>query len=302
MAPHRTSRGREIFRILSFDGGGVRGVLSARLAERLEARESGFLASFDLLAGTSTGGLIAAGLASGRTPGEIVGLFRERAAEVFDDSWLDDLRDLGKLTGADYATAPLKRILRQWFARSTLGDLKKPLMVPAFDLDATDEAGIRRWKPKYFHNFPGPDSDAGESVVDVLLRACAAPTYFPSYQGYIDGGVVGGNPSMAALALALDPRAGGRALEQIMVFSLGTGLSPAFIRGNRHDWGVAQWARPLARIMSEGAAGVADFQCRQLLGERYVRLDPVLPEPIALDAADRIDRLIEIADETPLDV
>ena len=75
------------------------------------------------------------------------------------------------------------------------------------DLSARDRAdpSKRHWKPKFFHNLErGGSKDGGELVVDVALRTSAAPTYFPSYQGYVDGGVVANNPTMAALAQALD--------------------------------------------------------------------------------------------------
>ena len=75
------------------------------------------------------------------------------------------------------------------------------VLIPSFQLDnQAPHAGQRQWKPKFFHNYPGPDSDGAELVVDVAMRTSAAPIYFPTYQSYIDGGVVANDPSMAALA------------------------------------------------------------------------------------------------------
>ena len=81
------------------------------------------------------------------------------------------------------------------------------------------------------------------------------------------------NPSLAALAQALDPRAAGRSLAEIRLLSLGAGLEPKYITGRHVDWGWGQWARPLVSLMVSGVMGVADFQCEQILGPRYHRLD-----------------------------
>ena len=144
------------------------------------------------------------------------------------------------------------------------------------------------------HNFPGPDSDAEEKVVDVALRTGAAPTYFPIYQGYVDGGVVANNPSMCALAQALHPEAGGQKLEEVTLLSMGTGIISKYLPEKDSDWGLAQWAPHLFSIMIEGGVGLADYQCRQLLGERYLRIDPVLPASVGIDRLDEIPIFQEI--------
>jgi len=284
------------YRILSIDGGGIRGVYAAALLDRLAAALPAFLDHVDLIAGTSTGGIIALGLADGLAPSALVKLYKDNADKIFDDSWLDDLKDLGGLSGADYDNGQLRDVLKGVFKRKKLAGLGKRVLVPAFDLDnGKVRAKARMWKPKFFHNLPGPDSDGSESVVDVALRTSAAPTYFPSYQGYIDGGVVANNPSMAALAQALDDDAANQPLKNIRLFSVGTGLNPTYIEGQELDWGFAQWAKPLITLMIDGVMGVADYQCAHLLDEHYHRLAPVLPEAIALDDVDKIDDLIRYA-------
>jgi len=289
------------YRILAFDGGGIRGLCAAVWVRRLEDKLPGVLDRVDLFAGTSTGAVIALALAAKLQPGELVDLISAQASAVFDDSWLDDLRDFGRLIGAQYDSKNLQKVLSDVFGANRLGDLDKKVVIPAFQLDNRGREGQpRTWKPKFFHNFPGRDSDSGERIVDVALRSCAAPTYFPSYQGYIDGGVVANNPSMAALAQALDAASGRRRLESIRLLSIGTGLNPAYIRGERLDWGLAQWARPIIALMLEGMMGVADYQCERLLGERYHRLQPPLERSIPLDAADRVDALARFASRVPL--
>ena len=263
------------FRILALDGGGIKGLFTAELLGRIAEARPRLLERVNLIAGTSSGGILALGLAAGRSPAELAELFRRHAAAIFDDSIWDDVQDLGRAVGADYSLRGLQRVLREEFGEATLGQLGTRVLVPAFDLDAAPADGRpRMWKPKFFHNFPGADSDRREPVVDVALRTSAAPTYFPAYQGYIDGGVVANNPSVAALALALDRRAGGCGLREIVLLSLGAGAEPKYIRGRSLNWGWSQWARPLVSLMIGGTTGVADFQCLQLLRERYFRLDP----------------------------
>ena len=291
------------FRILSLDGGGIRGLFTATLLGRLLARRRKLIDSADLIAGTSTGGILALGLAAGLEPSQLARLYREQGGRIFDDSAWDDIRDLGQAIGADYDQRALRGELVKQFGQATLGDLGKRVLVPAFDLDAPAKRGRpRMWKPKFFHNFPGSDSDRREKVVDVALRTSAAPTYFPTYQGYVDGGVVANNPSMAAVAQALDPRAAGRDLQDLVVLSIGTGTESTFIRGDRLDWGWAQWARPLVTLMISGVEGVADFQCRQLLGRRYFRLDHTFDRASALDDVrpETLERLVREAERVPL--
>jgi patatin-like phospholipase/acyl hydrolase len=222
---------------------------------------------------------------------------------VFADSVWDDIRDLGKLTGADYSNEPLRQAILELIGEITLGDLQKRVLVSSFDLDnePQEASALRTWKPKFFHNFPGEDSDADEQVVDVALRTGSAPAYFPIYQGYVDGGVVANNPSMCALAQALHPETGGQKLRRVTLLSMGTGINPRFLPQQNEDWGLAQWAPHLFSLMVEGSVGLADYQCKQFLGKRYLRINPVLPRPIGMDRVDQIPLLKEVAEEVNLD-
>jgi patatin-like phospholipase/acyl hydrolase len=206
------------YHILSLDGGGIRGLLTTILLERLEAAVPGFLSKIELFAGTSTGGILALGLAAGVTPTAARGLYEEKGPEVFADTLFDNVRDLGNAIGAQYGNAHLKRVLTEYFGEKILDDLlPNHVLISSFDLDNGPDqpAALRTWKPKFFHNFAGPDSDGKERVVDVALRSAAAPSFFPVYQGYADGGVFANNPSMAALAQALEPTTGQQNLSDI---------------------------------------------------------------------------------------
>ena len=236
------------YRILSLDGGGIRGVVSTVLLQRIGAElgGDGWLGEADLLAGTSTGGLIALGLANGADLAALRALYEVHGAEIFDDSWIDDLVDLGKIAGADYASENLAKLLRGTFGGdTTLGELGKRVLVTSFDLDNQDASPAkRRWKPKIFHNFPGARSDAGELAWKVGMYTSAAPTYFPSYEGYVDGGVYANNPAMCALAQSQSASWRARPqLAEVVLLSIGTGTSLVYVKGKTLDWGYAQWAK-----------------------------------------------------------
>ena len=263
----------------------MRGLFVCTLLARLEEASPGFLNRTDLFAGTSTGGILALGFANGSPPDELARLYRQHGAAIFDDSLWDDVVDIGKAIGADYTLDGLRLALRSHFAPALrLRDLPKRVLVPTFDLDAPANADHPRvWKPKFFHNYPGQDSDGEELVRDVALRTSAAPTYFPSYQGYIDGGVVANNPSMAALAQALALSGAGRRLDDVTLLSVGTGIEPKYIQGDTLNWGWTQWASPIVSLITNGLIGVADYQCRQLLGARYLRLNTFLDRAVPMD-------------------
>lgn len=289
------------YRILSLDGGGIRGLLSIVLLDRIGKEVPGWLDKADLLAGTSTGGIIALGIAHGVPLADTRALYEQKGRDIFDDSWLDNLKDLGNVAGAQYGNKALTRELRRFFGETRLKDLAKRVLIPAFDLDNENpDASRRAWSPKFFHNFAGPDSDGGWLAYKVALYTSAAPTFFPAVDGYIDGGVFANNPSMAALAQTQDHRALKKppSHDRIALLSIGTGTSLMRIERKNLDWGQAQWIKPLLNIMMDGVMGVADYQCRQILGNRYHRLAPVFPpdQVIGLDAVDRIPDLVKFAE------
>ena len=296
-----------MYRILAMDGGGIRGILTAVLLQRLEKAHPGFLAQIDLFAGTSTGGILALALAAGFTPARARELYETCGKRVFADTLLDDLRDLQigslpSLAGADYDIEPLVDVLHTQIGDLLLRDLPRKVLIATFDLDndPQDTFTVRTWKAKFFHNYPGEDSDGDQRAVDVAVRTSAAPTYFPIYQGYIDGGVIASNPAVCALAQALHPRTGGQTLGNVALLNVGTGFNPRYLEVQDGDWGLFQWAPHMVSLMLEGSAGVVEYQCRQILEEAYFRVNPLLPVPIGMDKINQIPLLKEVAWETDL--
>jgi patatin-like phospholipase/acyl hydrolase len=254
-----------------------------------------------MFAGTSTGGILALGLAAGLTPAQVRDLYVVNGKLIFDSSWTRNVVELGGISGAKYDNVNLKQILSETFGALKLSDLKPRVLIASFSLDnQSADPSSRTWNPKFFHNFPGADSDGDSLVVDVAMSTSAAPTYFPSYGVLVDGGVIANNPSMAALAQALDGRnqSNERAtLDELKLLSVGTGASLQYIAGQDHDWGDAQWIKPILNVMMDGSVGVADFECRQLLANRYCRIEPIFPagKSFAMDDVSKIVDLMDLA-------
>lgn len=286
------------YRILSMDGGGIRGTLTIRMIERLEEMTPGWLENVDMFAGTSTGGILALVLAAGLKPAHIRKIYQDLGEKVFADSFLDDVKDLGKLAGADYSLKPLHDMFVQVLGDICLGDLPKKVLISTFDLDnEVDSPGKpRSWKAKFFHNFPGEGSDAHERVADVGVMTSAAPTFFPIYKGFIDGGVVATNPSMCALAQALNKDTAAQRLRDVRVFSIGSGCNSQYITETDGDWGLTQWAPHLVGMMLDGGANLSDYQCRQILGSHYHRLNSVFHKNVEMDSVKDIGFLLQVAD------
>jgi patatin-like phospholipase/acyl hydrolase len=299
------------YRVLAIDGGGIRGIVTTVMMQRLAATPGieGFLEKVDLIAGTSTGGLLALGIARGKCLDEIHDFYVVDGPEIFDDSWIDDLLDLGKLRGADYKTAPMRRVLKRVLGENTtLGQLDKNVLITAFDLDNEHpDESKRTWKPKLFHNFKstsGNKDDRRELAYKVGLYTAAAPTYFPSVDGYVDGGVFANNPSMCALAQTQDERyvSYPKNMNDVVLLSLGTGTSLYHIKRKNLDWGYAQWIKPLISLILDGISGIADYQCTQMLRDRYHRLAPVFPPNVSIpmDAVKKIPDMISFAESLRL--
>lgn len=292
-------------RIISFDGGGVRGALTATLLLRLAEQFPGLLDKVDLLAGTSTGAMMTLGLASGKTPAEMVEVYsQENMKFVFSPASLGILMP-------KYGNKNLIALLHRYFQENLrMRDLRKVAMVTSFQLDDRED---KDWSPIFFHNYPPREemkvrSGWNDLVVDVALRSSACPTIFPSYQGYIDGGVMANNPGTAAISVALGQQPDKLKLSDIRLLSIGTGLIPTLIKDNTTGWGVFQWMfnpRPpnaaLLQILLDGVSEADSVMCGQMLQQNYYRLNPRLPGQMAIDNWRIVPTLVKIAQDFDLD-
>ncbi len=297
----------ERFRVISLDGGGVRGLVTAALLEQLMARVPDLLSRADLLAGTSSGGILALALASGRSPAHMRGLYLERSRQIFQRRAGEQTPDLVRHAGAFYDNRVLRRELkRELGAQTRLGDLSVPVMIPCFELDTRQpDPQMRSWQPRLIHTLDRDAPDAERLAWQVALYTSAAPGFFPSVDGFVDGGVFAPNPTLLASAeLLRRHRAGvGPPLPALRVLSLGTGITPRFVSGRRRDWPLSEWVENgLLEMMLDGMTESTHRQAEALLGEAYQRVNAPLPpgEPFSLDAAPRLGDLLECARQADL--
>ncbi|MGE5558795.1 MAG: patatin-like phospholipase family protein [Bacillota bacterium] len=290
------------YKILCFDGGGIRGILAAKLLDMLSKAVPGMLKNVRLYAGTSTGSIIALALAYGAKPEIVVRLYVDNGPDIFtpfDVPFYEKfVRGINK---PKYNNIKLRKILEKNFAGSpVLGSLRGRVLVNAFKLK---DGG--NWKPVMMTNFPN-SAYLNTPVVDAALRSSAAPVYFPSYQGFIDGGVFANNPCINALSAALDKRSGKAWLHQIRMLSFGTGFYPACLHHRDVVWGAMEWldpfskpSAPLLSILMDGSQIVDDYQCRMILGEKYCRVNIQLDKRVDLDDCRGVDYLVKSAAEFP---
>lgn len=304
-------------RILAVDGGGVGGIIPARILERLNAKRPGLIDRADVVAGTSTGGLIALGLAGGKTPADLCSLYLDRAKDIFSPS----LRRYAvfRLWMAKFSPSGLREVVSEVYGDKTLGDLTaKSLLVPVTAVARADAshhpAGVFLSTAFRLTNDASLEKYASSrwKCADVALATAAAPTYFPAHSLEApggkgewvcwDGGVSANNPGLAAtgeiLRLQLGEnkkpvRLGPEEMHDIRVLSLGTGYRNIDI--GAADWGVTQTAQPLISALMDVSVGSSAFLLRQILGVKALRLNMKLEENYELDDPDVVPRLSDRA-------
>jgi len=133
----------------------------------------------------------------------------------------------------------------------------------------------------------------------VALASTAAPVYFPSYKNYMDGGIYANNPGLAAITVALDKDLGNQKLANIHLLSIGTGIFPYKTLPTTASWGIYQWTFyqpapfPLLKVMIKGKGDIESYFISEVLGKKqFLRINPVLGKPIALDDYREIPDLI----------
>ena len=280
-------------KMLSIDGGDIRGIIPAMVLAEIE-RRTGKLTSevFDLVAGTSTGGILALGLTK---PGQgskaqysaetLIELYETESGMIFDLSVWHRLHSVGGLAEEKYPSKGIDEVAHQYFGDDVrLAEALTEVLVTAYE--------IERRGPWFFKRRHARDQDSkGDNFLmrEVALATSAAPTYFEPLQltwgphgerAFIDGGVHSNNPAMCAYVEARKfyPE------EDILVVSLGTGEPTREMPYEKvKGWGLALWAQPILNVVFDGVSGTVDYQLRELLrsegdDKRYYRfqieLDP----------------------------
>ncbi len=275
------------FRILSIDGGGIRGVFPAAFLAELERRFLGgksIASYFDMIAGKSTGGIIALALAHGLSAQQALTIYTERGERIFPTprgvaKWTRALRWVVK---PKHDQSALKEELLRIFGDKVLDEAATRLVIPSFE--------GRHGEPFLYKTPHHPDyqKDRHKKFAHVALHTTAAPSYYPAVDddGYImiDGGIWANNPVMNALVDAL--ACFDVAREDIRILSLGTGESTFTVDEKTQYGGIKEWAfmrsfNAAARARSRNALG----QAYLLVGKNNVtRIDvPESDLPIAMD-------------------
>lgn len=281
-------------RVLAIDGGGIRGVIPAVVLAELERRAERPIAElFDMIAGTSTGGILAAALtvpgADGRprlTAAQVAARYERLGPRVFSRSAGRRIRSLDGLVGARYDSAGLRAALDDELGGALLSQTLTDVVLTAYDLELRRAVFFRTWRAQ-------ADRARDFRLADAVLATASAPTYFEparitSVAGgpvgtFVDGGVFATNPAMCALA---EVARMGR-LDELLVVSLGTGSKTDAIPWRRaRGWGRLEWAQPILDVVFDGVSDTVDFQAGQLLpDEGYHRFQLELPRGIGLDEA-----------------
>ena len=281
------------FNILALDGGGIRGIYAAHVLARLEdslgvrVRER-----FDLIAGTSTGSILAGAASVDVSMDTLVELFETQADRIFRRrrfSFFPFMR-------SRYSTHPLDRVIGEYLPEVTMGQVSTPLMITSSDIST---GGVHVFKSRYLEDLGEPYTRDGEvRLRDAILASCAAPTYFdPRWVGqYLlaDGGLWANNPSIIAVTEAISKFR--QPLGKIRVLSVGTGRTASFY-ARRGAWGLLTgWGGPKLVMYVLGLQSQASTNmAKLLLGDRHVRLDPKI-ESWKLDDIKNLESLKALAD------
>jgi patatin-like phospholipase/acyl hydrolase len=285
------------YRILSIDGGGIRGIIPAVVLTEIEQRSGKRIFElFDMFAGTSTGGILSLALSAPANDGgarwsahDLVDLYLENGPLIFHRSLWHRVRAAGSILDEKYEASGLESVLKTYFGEAKLSQALVEVLVTAYDIEGRDPFFFKRRKALQA-------SDDDYPMWEVARSTSSAPTYFEPFRlkttslaGYyalVDGGVFATNPSMCAYADArrFEPGA------ELVLVSLGTGqLERPIQYEDAKDWGMLEWARPILDVVFDGVADTTDYELRQVLDEgRYFRLQTSLDYGSdALDDASR---------------
>ncbi|MFL0293716.1 CBASS cGAMP-activated phospholipase [Mycobacterium sp. SMC-18] len=276
------------FQVLALDGGGAKALFSAHVLARLEADLGiSITDAFDLITGTSAGGILALALGAGMRPAEIVEHYEALSARVFPYRKSHKLRYLLRPFRHAYSGEVLREALEQVLGQRLLGESGKRLVIPSWDVQVGE---VHIFKTPHHERLR---RDWKIPMVDVAMATTAAPTYFPSAsvdgQRLIDGGVWANNPSVIGIGEAVSML--GIPLRSIRVLNLGT-IDQRTTHPKRCDtggWGT--WASTATSLMVTASTRGTQGTAAHLVGEdNYARFDVTVPGAIfSLDQADPKD-------------
>lgn len=280
------------FKILSIDGGGLRGIIPLLILQEIEKLTGKKIYElFDLIVGTSTGGIIACGLTAtkdGKTPHltieKLIELYSTKGSVIFPYK-KTIFTKINSFFNPKFCPDGLDSELKNYFQDLNLNNTLKPIIVSAYDIRNNEVVMFKSRKS----NEPGYNC----LLKDVSRATSAAPTYLPSYdvtfggklRTCVDGGVYINNPSLAAVSDAIRNTYGIENLNinDISLLSLGTGIYTENIGiKDTKSWGIKDWVRPITDIMTQATSKSVDYECNELLDE-YLRLQ------ITIDNEDKSD-------------
>jgi patatin-like phospholipase/acyl hydrolase len=289
------------FKILAIDGGGIRGIFAAQILKRIKD-ELGveFPREFEIISGTSTGSIIAGGVAIDYPIDRIVTLYKTDGKNIFHRNYSNSFNWLNwkSFFKSKYDSKYLKKVLNDIFGDLTLSQTRTRLIIPSSDIS---NGNVFVFKSNYDPDFV---RDKDIKLTEAVLASCSAPVYFnpARVKEYLlaDGGLWANNPSLVALTEAMGRRFKKRK-EEIKILSLGTGIGKKYYnpKDYRKNWGLKQWGTGLVSTVMNLQSTNVDNIVAFILDdeERFVRLNFETDCDIALDDIDAIDNLIARADE-----
>ncbi len=286
------------FRILSIDGGGIRGIIPGKVLIQLEneirnqyGTDKNISDYFDLITGTSTGGILALGLCipdKNNLPKynaqDLLDIYVDRGDDIFDTSIWKSITSVGGLNDEKYDAHELEDALNDYFNDVMLSHLLKHCLITAYD--------IKRRKTHFFRSSAASKDKRHNFLVrDVARATSAAPTFFQPARikssaniiyPLIDGGLFANNPTMCAYAEARNVHQISGS-EEMTILSLGTGESKkSYPYTAAKDWGAASWIKPVLDIMSTAVSETTDFELQQIFSssdrtDHYLRIQTSIP-------------------------
>jgi len=264
-------------KILVITGGGVFGYIPATLLTNSHLNQHGYEIA-DVFGGTSVGGILTMMLNYGYKPTELKDIFSKMCLKAFSNSFWDSL----KIFGPRYTGINLEKGLYEIFGEDTFGSLKKPIFISSVD--------FKHNIPKIMDNIT-EDEDNHWKLWEISRITSAAPTYFPPYKNYIDGGLIANNPVIITTCGIKDKM--GIPFNEMDVFVIGTGSlkDPNRNMNSVKSWSSVQWLMPLLDYLTNANEMCADFEAKQIGFKSYTYFNPVILDGWDMDRTDILNDL-----------